>query len=97
MQYVNCTTCDSAREVYGLLSVTHLTIPEEEPEGKMKLQNKAIFLDPDKGLEAATKYMCEFDTEKNIVVTCSNVESEIYRPRAQGKRKQETLIEWLDK
>jgi hypothetical protein len=65
-------------------------MPEEEPEGKMKLQNKAMFLDARKGLEASTKYMCEFDTENSIVVMWSNVENEIYRLSAQGKKKKET-------
>jgi hypothetical protein len=31
-------------------------------------EHKAMFLDSRRELEAATKYMCQFDTENNITV-----------------------------
>jgi hypothetical protein len=39
VQFEDCTTCDSGLEVCGIMNVAHLTMPEEEPEGKRKLQN----------------------------------------------------------
>jgi hypothetical protein len=54
-------------------------------------------LDALKRLEAARKYMCQFDTENNITVMCNKVENEIYRLTAQEEKEQKTLIEWLKK
>jgi hypothetical protein len=36
-------------------------------------EHKAAFLDAPKGLEAASKCMCQFDTENNIIVMYSKV------------------------
>jgi hypothetical protein len=36
---------------------------------------KATFL---AALEAARKYLCQLDTENNIIVTCSKAENELY-------------------
>jgi hypothetical protein len=44
-------------------------------------------LDALKGLEAARKCMCQFDTENNIIVMCNKVENALYKLRAQEKRK----------
>jgi hypothetical protein len=49
------------------------------------------------GLEAAGNYMCQFDTENNIIVMCNEIENELYRLRAQEKKKQKTLTERLKK
>jgi hypothetical protein len=76
-------TCDSALKVFGVRSVNHLTRPEEEEE---VAEHKATFLDALKGLEAARKYICQFDTENNIIVMCNKVENELYRLRAQEKK-----------
>jgi hypothetical protein len=93
VQFEDCTTCDSTLEVCGILSVANGTMPEEEPEGKRKMQNiKATFLDALKGLEATTKYICQFDTENGIIVMFSNVESELYSLRGQKKKGNNRLL-----
>jgi hypothetical protein len=51
-------------------------------------EHKATFLDAVKGLKAARKYIHQFDTKNNITVMCKKVE--LYRLRAQGKKKQKT-------
>jgi hypothetical protein len=38
-------------------------------------ENKATFLDALKGLEAARKCMCQFDTDKSIPVICMNIKN----------------------
>jgi hypothetical protein len=68
------TIYDSALEVSGIQSSDqvldqHLTRPEEEEE---VAEHKAAFLDTLKGLEAARKYMCQFDTENNIATCMSD-------------------------
>jgi hypothetical protein len=60
-------------------------------------EHKVAFLDAWKGLEAARKYMCQFDTKNNIIVMCNEVENELHRLRAQEKKKQKPRIEWLKK
>jgi hypothetical protein len=59
------------------VSDQHFTRPEEEEVA----QHKAAFLDALKELEAARKYVPQFDTDNNIVM-CNKIE---------------TLIEWLKK
>jgi hypothetical protein len=63
-------------------------MPEEEEGQGSEL--KATFLDELKGWEAARKYTCHFDTKKNIIVMCSEVENELYRLRARERMKQKT-------
>jgi hypothetical protein len=70
-----------------------LTRPEEEEVAEHKPTN----LDPLKVLEAARKYMCQFDTENSNIVMCNKVENYLHRLKAQEKKKEETLIEWLKK
>jgi hypothetical protein len=60
----------------------HLSRPEEEEVA----EHRTAFLYALKGLEAARKYVCQFDTESNIIVRCNEVENELYRLRAQEKR-----------
>jgi hypothetical protein len=51
----------------------HATRPEEEPKEEEEVaEHKATFLD---ALEAARKYMCQFDTEDNITVMCNEAEN----------------------
>jgi hypothetical protein len=94
---------DSAVKIYGLRSVNqvleqHLTKPGEETDEEEEVaEHKATFLDTPKGLEAATKYICQFDINNSINVMCSKVDNELYRLRAQAKWKQKALIEWLKK
>jgi hypothetical protein len=93
------TTCDSALKVCGIQSVDqvidqHLTRPEEEGEVS---EQKATSLDALNELEAARKYMRQFDTSNNIILMCNKVENELYRLRTQREKKQKTLIEWLKK
>jgi hypothetical protein len=69
---------DSTFEVCGVQSVDqvldqHLTRPEEPKEEKEVAEHKATFFDALKGLEAARKYTCQFDTENNITVMCNEV------------------------
>jgi len=61
------------------------------------LEDKTTFLDAMKGLEAAWKCMCQFDTGDSITTACSKVENELYRFRTQEKEKQMTLIDSLKK
>jgi hypothetical protein len=80
VQFEDCTTCDSGLKVCGVQSADqvldqHLTRPEE---GKEIAEHKAIFLGALRGLEAARKCMCEFDTKSNIIVVCNKVEKELY-------------------
>jgi hypothetical protein len=66
----------------------HWTRPDEEPEGDDKVaEHKPSFLDALKGLGAARKHMCQFDTKNNFTVMCNKLENEFYRPRAQGRKK----------
>jgi hypothetical protein len=94
-------TCDSALEicqVWGVDQVLgqHLTMPEEETEEEVA-EHKATLLDGLKGLEAARKYIHQFDTKNSIIVMCNKVENELYKLRAQEEKKQRTLIELLKK
>jgi hypothetical protein len=69
-----------------------LTRPEEEPEEEEQVaEHKATFLDALKWLEAARKYMCQFGTKNNVIVTCSKDGNELYTLRAQEGK------EWLKK
>jgi hypothetical protein len=80
VQFEDCTTCGSTLEVFGgiqsvdQVSDQHLTRPEEEGE---VAEHKAAFLDALKGLEAARRCMCHFDTENSIVVTSNRVDNEL--------------------
>jgi hypothetical protein len=75
-----------------------LTRPEEEPEEEEEVaEHKATFFVALKGLEATVKCICQFGTENNVIVMCSKVANELYRLRAQEKKKQKFLIEWLKK
>jgi hypothetical protein len=85
---------DGALEVSQVQSVDqvsdqHLVRSEEEAE------HKTTILDALKGLEAATKYLCQTDTENNNTVMCNNVGNEqyMYGLRAHGEQKQKT--DWL--
>jgi hypothetical protein len=66
----------------------HLTKPEGKTNEEEVAEHKATFLDALKGLEAATKYICQFDTKNSINVMCNKVDNELYRLRAQAKWKQ---------
>jgi hypothetical protein len=82
-------TCVSALKVCGIQSVSwvldqHLTRPEEEEE---VAEHKVTFLVALRGLEAARKYMCQFDTKNSIIAMCSKAENELCRLRTQGKKK----------
>jgi hypothetical protein len=81
VQYEKYATCDSSLEVCGIQRATqmlhqHLTMTEEEQE---VAEHKATFLDALKGLDAARKYMCQFETKNNITVMCNIVENELHR------------------
>jgi hypothetical protein len=91
VQSEDYATCDSALEVYGVQSINQvlgqqLTRPEEEPEEEEVAEYKATFLDARKGLEAARKYIRQFEIKNNITVMCNKVENELYQLRAQGER-----------
>jgi hypothetical protein len=62
-----------------------LTRPEEDPE-KEVVEDKMAILYLLKGLEAARKYMCQFDSEESTVVMCNKVENELYRLRTEGRK-----------
>jgi hypothetical protein len=69
VQVEDYTTHVIALQVCGIWTVDqvlgqHLTKQEEEEVAELK----ATFLDTLKGLQAARKYMCQFDTENNIVI-----------------------------
>jgi hypothetical protein len=100
VQSEDCSTCASALKVCGVQSddqvlEQHLIKPEEPEEESEVAEHKATFLDTLKGLEAARKYVCQFDTTNNSTVMCNKVENELSRIRAQGEKKQKT--EWLKK
>jgi hypothetical protein len=85
VKFDDYTTCDSALEDCGIQNVDdrmldkHLTRPEKEPEEEEEVaEHKATFLDALEGLESVRKYMCQFDTENNILVKCNEVENELY-------------------
>jgi hypothetical protein len=68
MQFEDHTTCSSALEVCGIQSVDqtldqHLTRAEETEE---VVEHKAAFSGALKGLEAARKYMHQFDTKTRL-------------------------------
>jgi hypothetical protein len=81
-------TCDVALKNCGVQSIYQvlakdLTRLEEKEE---VAEHKATFMDPLKGMEAARKYILQFDTKNSIVVTCNEVENKLYRLRAQGEK-----------
>jgi uncharacterized small protein (DUF1192 family) len=97
VQFEDYSTCDSDLEVCGIHSANQVldqrfAIPQVEVA-----ELKATFLDAIQELEAARKYMCQFNTENNITVMCNEAENEIYRLTAQEKKKYKTLTEWLRK
>jgi hypothetical protein len=55
------------------------------------------FFDVANGLEAARKYVHKFEIEHNINAVGKNVENEPHILRTQGKKKQVTIIDWLNK
>jgi hypothetical protein len=85
VQFEEYTTLNSALEGYGIHSVDegldkHLIRPEEEDA-----EHRDTFLDALKGLEAATKYMCQYHTENTITVTRNKIEI-IQRAQEKNKR-----------
>jgi hypothetical protein len=51
--------------------------PKEEPEEEEEVaEHKTTFLDLLKVLEAARKYIHQFDTKNSIIVMCNKVENE---------------------
>jgi hypothetical protein len=62
-----------------------IKLEEETDEEQEVAEHKATFLDALKGLEAATRYICQFDTNSSINVMCNKVDNELYRLRAQAK------------
>jgi hypothetical protein len=71
----------------------HLTRSDEDPEEEEEVaEHEATFLDAVKELEAARKYMCQFGTENSVIVMCNYVGNELYRLRAQGRKKQKTNL-----
>jgi hypothetical protein len=75
-------TWDSALKVCGAQGVDqvidrHLTRPEEPEEEEDVAEHETKFLDALKGLEAARKYICQFNTENNITVICNKVQNEL--------------------
>jgi hypothetical protein len=61
------------------------------------VEHKATYLDALKGLQAARKYMCQFDTENNTTAMCNEVEKELYKLRTQEKQKKKILTEGLER
>jgi hypothetical protein len=60
-----------------------LTRSEEEPvEEEEVAEHKPTFLDAQKGLEAARKYIYQFDTKHNIIVMFNKDENALYGLRA---------------
>jgi hypothetical protein len=77
VQTEGCPTCDSALEVWGVWNVNqllnqHLNRPEEKEEDA---EYKAALLGALKGLEAARKYICQFDTKNKIIVMFNKIEN----------------------
>jgi hypothetical protein len=54
-----------------------LSRPKEEPEEEEEevAKHKTTFSDALKGMEAARKYIYQFDTKNNIIVMCRKVEN----------------------
>jgi hypothetical protein len=99
VQLEEYTTCDGALDVCEIKSVDqvldqHLTRPKEEEEVS---EHTATFLDVLKGLEAARKYVYQFDIKNNGTVMYNEAENELYRLTVHEKNKQRTFIEWLKK
>jgi hypothetical protein len=66
-----------------------LTRSEEAEE---VAEHKITFLDAQRKLEAARKYICHFDPENNIILMCSEVENELCRLIAQGEKEKVLLL-----
>jgi hypothetical protein len=86
--FENYTMCNRSLEVCEVQSVDQvldqqLTTPEGEPEEKVAKDE--TILGALKELEAATKYLCQFDTEDSINQMCKKFENEVYRLRTQEK------------
>jgi hypothetical protein len=70
--------------------VQYFTRPEENPEEEEEVaEYKATFLDALKILEAARKYICQFDTKNNITVMCTEVENELHKLTQEKKATKE--------
>jgi hypothetical protein len=57
--------------------------------GEEVAEYKAIFLDRLKGLEVATKYKRQFDTNSDIIVLCNKADNELYRLKDQAMQTQD--------
>jgi hypothetical protein len=75
VQFKNYTTCDSGFGVCqpGVRSAFDYARRRIRRE---VVEYKVTFLDALKGLEAARKYVCQFDTENNTVI-CNKAENEL--------------------
>jgi hypothetical protein len=77
-------TCDSSPEVCEIQSIRpKLDKARREEEAA---EYKATFLDALKGLEAASKYMCQFDTGNNITVMHNEDENEFLQTESSRKK-----------
>jgi hypothetical protein len=80
--------CNRSLEVCEVQSVGQVLdqqfTPEGEPEEKVA-KDETTLLGALKELEAATKYLCQFDTEDSINQMFKKFENEVYRLRTQEK------------
>jgi hypothetical protein len=103
-EYVSCdagvSVCD-IQSVYQIMQ-DHLTCEDEEKQEEEEMEDKLIqskvsFFDALQGLEAARKYIQQFDVEHDMLVTCSKLENMLYTLKHQEKHKQITGLDWLKK
>jgi uncharacterized small protein (DUF1192 family) len=85
-QFEDYTTCDSALEVCAIHSANQVLDQRFAMLEEEVAELKAILLDAMQGLEAARRYMCQFDTESNITVMCNEGENELYRLTTPEKK-----------
>jgi len=62
-----------------------------------ELTENQVFFYALQGLEAARKYIQQFDVKYNILVTCSKLEKELYILKHHEKCKQITILDWFKK
>jgi 5'-deoxynucleotidase YfbR-like HD superfamily hydrolase len=83
-----------------LVMQDHLPCEDEEKQDEVEveeelIESKVSFFDALQALEAARKYIQQFDVEDDILATCSKLENKLFALNYQEKCKQITILDWL--
>jgi hypothetical protein len=76
----------------------HLTCEDDEKheeEVEKPIENKVIFYAL-QGLQAARKYIQQFNVEEDVLVTCNKLKNKLYTLKHQEKCIQTKTVVWLE-